>query len=172
MVFFSFLAHRTNARMVRALTIECTGRPTSGLCQPITDGHLSTRSAIPSCCPHLLKRISGTTKRTNAAAVVSLVRLACQQRLRTALSSAIADRRRSQSVQKSTLGTGRSTRIYALGDRPEARHVEGGGPKNRAKRSLKIRMPSQAEFHPRGLCAVARRPNRKSGLKRYQQPGP
>jgi hypothetical protein len=63
----------------------------------------------------------------------------------------------------------RSTGRQALDDRPEARHARDSGSEDRARRSPKTRTPSQAEFRPRGLCAVALRPNRKSGLKRYGQ---
>ena len=47
----------------------------------------------------------------------------------------------------------RSTGIHALGDRPEVRHAEEGGSKDRARRSQKTRTPSQAEFHLIGLCS-------------------
>lgn len=46
----------------------------------------------------------------------------------------------------------RSTGVYALGDRPEVRQAEEGGPKDRVRRSPETRTPSQAEFHPRGRC--------------------
>lgn len=47
----------------------------------------------------------------------------------------------------------RSTGIHPLGDRPEVRQAEEGGSKDRARRSLKARTRSQAEFHLRGLCS-------------------
>ncbi len=52
---------------------EYTGQPSSGLCQPITDEHVSTLSAISSCFPYLMKTIAATATRTNTAALVSLV---------------------------------------------------------------------------------------------------
>ena len=92
--------------------------------------------------------------------------------LRTCLPPAIADHLRFSERAEEYLVASRSTGVHALGDRPEARHGKAGGPKDRARRSPKTRTPPQAEFHPRGLCSVARRPNRKSWLKRYGQPCP
>jgi len=92
--------------------------------------------------------------------------------LRTPLPPVIADHLRfSERVEELSIAR-RSTGIHAVGHRPEARHAEEGGPQDRAQRSPKTRTPSQAEIHLKGLCSVARRPNRKSWLKRYGQPSP
>src|SRR3990172_935794 len=144
------------------LTIEYTGQPSSGFCQPITDGHLSTLSVIPSCFQYLMKNISDKPIRTNAAAVVSLVHLSCQRRLRPSdrvsaglripLPPAIADNVRFSERADEYLVARRSTGVYALGNCPGARHGKEGGPKDRARRSPKTRTPSQAKFHPTGRC--------------------
>jgi len=88
------------------------------------------------------------------------------------LPPAIADHLRFSERVEEYLVASRSTGVYALGDRPGARQGEEGGPKDRARRSPETRTPSRAEFHLRGLCSVARRPNRQSWLKRYGQPSP
>ena len=92
--------------------------------------------------------------------------------LRTSLPPAIADHLRFSERAEEYLVASLPTGVFALGDRPGSRHAEEGGPKDRARRSPETRMPSQVKFHPRGLCSVARRPNRQSWLKRYEQPGP